>query len=310
MPWCWSASISLASACGRQPAHTRGWGGVDLCRPIVRWPHTWGHHGVVQQVRCTRADALVLVSIDLSGICGWSLTLACTRLGRGGLVSPNSSMAPHLGTPWCGATGPLHSRGCPGDGHHRSLWHWRVVAISRMHAVGAGWTCVAQKFDCHALGDTKAWCNRSVALTRMPWGWSASISLAFAGVRQPAHTRGWGGVDLSRAIVRWPRNWGHHGVVQQVRCTRADALGMVSIDLSGICGWSPTRAHTRLGRGGLVSPNSLMATHSGTPWRDATGPLHSRECPGDGHHGSLWHLRVVANSRTHAVGAGWTCVAK
>jgi len=116
-----------------------------------------------------------------------------------------------------------------------------------------------------------AWCNRSVALARMPWGWSPSISLAFAGGRHPADARGWGGVDLSRPIVGWPRNWGHHGVVQQVRCTRADALGMVTIDLSGICGWSPTRGRTRLGRGGLVSPNSSMATQLGTPWRGFTG---------------------------------------
>jgi len=215
-----------------------------------------------------------------------------------------------LRTPWGGAAGPLHSRGCPGDGHHRSLWHLRVVANPRMHAVGAGWTCVAQEFDGHALGDTMAWCNRSVAIARMLWGWSASISLAFAGGCQPAHARGWGGVDLCRPIVRWPRNWGHHGVVQQVRCTRAVALGMVSIDLSGICGRLPTRACTRLGRGGLVSPNSSMATQLGTAWRGATGPLHSRGCPRDGHHRSLWHLRVVSNPRMHAVGAEWTCVAQ
>jgi len=155
-----------------------------------------------------------------------------------------------------------------------------------------------------------AWCNRSVALARMPWGWSPSILLAIAGGPQSAHARGWGVVDLSRPIVRWPRDWGHHGVVQQVRCTRADALGMVTIDLSGICGWSPTRARTRLGRGGLVSPNSSMATQLGTPWRGATGLLHSRGCPGDGHHRSLRHLRVVATPGMHAVGAGCTCVAQ
>ena len=63
-------------------------------------------------------------------------------------------------------------------------------------------------------------------------------------------------------------------MVQQVRCTRADALGMVTIDLSGIRGWSPTRGRTRLRRGGLVSPNSSMATQLGTPWRGARGLLH------------------------------------
>jgi len=183
MPWGWSPSISLAFAGGLQPAHARGWGGVDWCRPIVRWPRTWGHHGVVQLDRCTRADALGIVTIDLSGICGWSPTRACKRLGWGGLVSPNSSMGTHLRTPWGGATGPLHSRECPGDGHHRSLWHLRVVGNPRMHAVGEGWTCVAQKFDGHAIADTMAWCNRSVALARMPWGWSPSISPAFAGGR-------------------------------------------------------------------------------------------------------------------------------
>jgi len=154
------------------------------------------------------------------------------------------------------------------------------------------------------------WCNRSVALARIPWGWSPSISLAFPGALQPAHARGWGGVDLCRPIVRWPRNWGHQGVLQQVRCSRADALGMVSIDLSGISGWSPTRACTRFGRGGFVSPNSSMATQLRTPWGGATGPLHSGGCPGDGHHRSLWHLRVVGNPRTRAVEAGWTCVAQ
>jgi len=226
-----------------------------LCRPIVRWPHTWGHHGVMQQVRCTRADAVGMVSIDLSGICGWSPTRAHTRSGRGGLFSPNSSMATHLETHWRGATGPLHSRGCSGDGQHRSLWHLRVVANSCMHAVGTG-------------------------------------------------------RDLRRPIVRWPHTWGQHGVVQQVRCTRADAVGMISIDLSGICGWSPTRACTRLGRVGLVSPNSSMATHLRTPWRGEAGPLHSRGYSWDGQHRSLWHLRVVANLRMHAAGAGWTCVAQ
>ena len=195
----WSPSISLAFVGVRQPAHTRGWGGVDLCRPKVRWPRHLGHHGVVQQVCCTRADALGMVSIDLSGICGWSPTRTCTRLGREGLVSPKSSMATPFGTPRRGATGPLHSRGCSRHGHHRSLWHLQVVA---------------------------------------------------------------------------------------------------------------TRAHTRLGRGGIVSPKSSMGSHFGTPWRGAAGPLHSRGCPGAGHHRSLWHFLVVANPRTHAVGAGWTCVAQ
>jgi len=276
MPWGWSPSISVAFAGGRQPAHARGWGGVDLCRPIVRRARIWGHHGMVQQVRCTRVDAVGMVTIDLSGIRGGSPTRACTRLGRDGRLPPNSSMATHLRSPWRGATGPLHSRGCPGDGHHRSLWHLRVVANPRTHAVGVGWTCVALYVDGLAIGDTMAWCNRSVALAGMPRGWSPSISLAFAGGCLPAHARGWGGVDLCRPIVRWPRNWGHHGVVQQVRCTRGDTSRMVTMDLSGICGWSPTRACTRLGRGGLVSPNSSMATQLGTPWRGATGPLHSR----------------------------------
>jgi len=155
-----------------------------------------------------------------------------------------------------------------------------------------------------------AWRNRSSALARMPWGWSPSISLAFTGGRQPAHARGWGGVDLCRPIVRWPRTSGHHGVVQLDRCTRADALGMVTIDLSGICGWSPTRACTLLGRDGFVSPKSSMATQLRTPWGGAAGPLHSRGCPGDGLHRSLWHFRVVANPRTRAVGTGWTGVAQ
>jgi len=170
-----------------------------LCRPIFRWPRTWGQHGVAPQVRCTRAHALGMAPIDLSGISGWAPTRAHAPLKRDGLVSPNSSMATQLGTPWGGATGPFHSRGFP---------------------------------------------------------------------------------------------------------------GMVTIDLSGISGWSPTRACTRLGRGGLVSPNSSMATHLGTPWRGATGPLHSRGCPGDSHHRSLWHLPVVGNPRMHAAGEGWTCVAQ
>jgi len=201
MPCGWSPSISMAFAGGRQRAHARGWVGVDLCRPIVRCPRNWGHHGVVQQVLCTRADALGMVTIDLSGICGWSPTRACTRLGQGGLVSPNSSVATQLRTPWHGATGPLQSRGCLEDGHHRSLWHLRVVAHARMHAVGARWTCVAQWFDGHTVADTMEWRNRSVALARMPWRWSPSISLAFAGGRQRAHARGWGTVDLCRPIV-------------------------------------------------------------------------------------------------------------
>jgi len=305
-----SPSISLAFAGGRQPAHARGSGGMDRCRPIVRWPRDWGHHGAVQQVRCTCAGAFGMVTIDIPGTCGWSSTRACTRVRQDGLVSLNCSMATPLWTPWRGATGPLRSRGCPGNGHHQSLLHLRVVANPRMHAVGAGWTCVAQLFNGHAIGDTMAWCIRSVAVDRMPVGWSPWISLAFAGGRQPAHARGWGGFDLCRPIVRWPHNCGPHGVVQHVRCIRADALRMVTIDLSGICGWSPTRACTRLGRGGLVSPNSTMPTQLGTPLHGAAGPVPSRGCPGDGHHQSLWHLRVVASAHMNAVGAGWTCVAQ
>jgi len=213
--------------------------------------------------------------MDLSGICGWSPTRACPRLGPGGLVSPNSSMATQLGVPWSSARRPLHSRGCPRDGHHRSLWHSRVVAHSRTRPVAAGWTCVAQQFDGHPIGDTMAWCNKSDALARMPWGWSLWISLAFAGGRQPAHARVWGPVDSCRPTVRWPRSWGYHGVVHEVHCTRVDALGKVNIDLSGIGRSSPTRACPRLGRGGLVSPNSSMATQLGAPWRGARGPLHS-----------------------------------
>jgi len=155
-----------------------------------------------------------------------------------------------------------------------------------------------------------AWCKRAIALAWMPWGWSPSISLAFAGGRPLVDAPGCGGVDLCRPIVRWTPIWGHHGVVQEVHCTRENALGMVTIDLSGIRGWSPTRGGTRLRRGGHVSPNSWMATQLRTPWRGARGPLHSRGCPGDGHHRSLWHSRVVAHSRTHPVAAGWTCVAQ
>ena len=247
-----------------------------MCRPIVRWPPNWGHHDVVHEVHCTRVNALGMVTIDLCGIRGWSRTRGRTRLRRGGLVSPNSSMATQLGTPWRGAIGPLHSRGCPGDGHHRSLWDSRVVAHSQTPPVAAGWTCVAQLFDGHPIADTMTWCNRSVALARMPLGWSPSIILAFVGGCQLANAPGCGGVDACRPTVRWPPNLGHHGVVQQVRCSCEDALGMVTIDLSGICGSSPIRACTRLGRGGLVSPKTSMATQLGAPWRIARGPLHSR----------------------------------
>ena len=41
--------------------------------------------------------------------------------------------------------------------------------------------------------DTMAWCKRSVALARMPWGWSPSISLVFAGGRQLADAAACGG---------------------------------------------------------------------------------------------------------------------
>jgi len=310
MPCGWSTSISLAFAGGRQPEHARGWGGVDLCRPIVRWPRNWGHHGAVQQVRCTCAGAFGMVTIDIPGTCGWSPTRACTRVWQDGLVSLNWSMATPLWTPWRGATGPLRSRGCPGNGQHQSLWHLRVVANPRTHAVRAGSTCVAQLFNGHAIGDTMAWCIRSVAVDRMPLRWSRSISLAFAGGRQPAHARGWGGVDLCCPIVRWPRNCEHHGVVQLICCTLADAFGMGTIDISGIRGRSSTRTCTRVGQNGLVSPNSSMTTRLGTPWRGAAVPLHSRGCPEDCHHQFLWHLRVVANPRMHAVGAGCTGVAQ
>jgi len=155
-----------------------------------------------------------------------------------------------------------------------------------------------------------AWSKRFIALAQMPWGWSPSVFLAFAGRRQHADAPGCGGVDLYRRIVRWPPNWRHHSRVQEVHCTSADALGMVTICLSGFRGSTPTRGRTRLRRGGLVSPNSSMATQLGTPWRGARGPLQSHGCPGDGHHRSLWLSRVVAITRTHPVAAGWTCIAE
>jgi len=43
-------------------------------------------------------------------------------------------MGTQLGTPWRGAAGPLHSGGCSGDGHHRSLWHLRVIGNSPLTA--------------------------------------------------------------------------------------------------------------------------------------------------------------------------------
>ena len=52
------------------------------------------------------------------------------------------------------------------------------------------------------VGDTMAWCKRSVALARRPWGWSSSISLAFSGGRQLADSPVCGGVNLCRQIVR------------------------------------------------------------------------------------------------------------
>jgi len=236
-----------------------------LYRRIVRWPPNWRHHGVVQEVHCTRADALGMVSIGFSGFCGWSPTSGRTRSRRGGLVYPSKSMATRLRTPWRGPRGLLHSRGCPGDGHHRSLWLTRVVTTSRTHPVAAGWTCIAELFDGHPIEDTMAWSKRSIALALMPWGWSPSISLAFAGHRQVADATGCGGVDLYRPIIRWPPNWGHRGGVQEIHCIRADAVAMVTIGLSGIRRWLPTRGRTRLRRGGLVSPNSSIATQLGTP---------------------------------------------
>jgi len=155
-----------------------------------------------------------------------------------------------------------------------------------------------------------AWCKRSIALALMPWGWSRSISMAFAGHRQVADASRCGGVDLYRRVVRWPPNQGHRGGKQVVNCTRADALAMVTICLPGIRGWLRIRGRTLLRRGGLVSPNSSMVTQLGTPWRDARGSLHSRGFSGDGHDRFLWLSRVVANSRTHPVAAGWTCIAQ
>jgi len=108
-----------------------------------------------------------MVIIDLSRIFGWSPTRGLTRLRRGELVSPNSSMTTQLGTPWGGARGPLHWRGYPGDGHHRSRWHLRAVANSRTHPAGAGWTCVAHLFDGHAIGDSMAWFQSAVARASM-----------------------------------------------------------------------------------------------------------------------------------------------
>jgi len=155
-----------------------------------------------------------------------------------------------------------------------------------------------------------AWSKRSIALALMPWGWSRLSSLAFAGHRQVADAPRCGGVDLYRRVVRWPPNQGHRGGKQEVHCTRADALGMVTIDLSGIRGWLPIRGRTRLRRGGLVSPNSSIATQLGTPWRGARGPLHSRGCRWHCHHLSFLLSRVDANSRTHPVAAGSTCIAE
>jgi len=225
-----------------------------LYRRIVRWPHNWGHRGVLQEVHCSRTDALGMVTIGFSGFRGSSPTRGRTRSRRGGLVYPSKSMATRLGTPWRGARGPLHSRGCPADGHHRSLWLSRVVTNSLTLPVAAGWTCIAEFFDGHPIGDTMAWSKRSMTLARMPWGWSPSVFLAFAGRRQLADAPCCGGVDLYRRIVRWPHNWGHRGVLHEVHCTRADVLGMVTIGFSGFRGSSPTRGRTIRGGVDLYIP--------------------------------------------------------
>jgi len=96
--------------------------------------------------------------------------------------------------------------------------------------------------------------------------------------------------------------------VKEVHCTRADALGMVTIDLAGCRGSLPTRGRTRLSRDDLVSHHCSMATQLGRLCHCERRPLHSRGCPGDGHHRPLCLSRVVANSRTHPFAVGWFCI--
>jgi len=92
--------------------------------------------------------------------------------------------------------------------------------------------------------------------------------------------------------------------VKKVHCTGGDALGMVTIDVSGFRVWAQARGRTWLGRGEFVSPKCSMATQFGTPRRCEKGPLPLRGCSGHGYHRRLRLSRVVANSRTHPVGAG------
>jgi len=204
---------------------------------------------------------------------------------------------------WCkrsfaprhGANGRLHSRRFPEDGHHQPLWLSRVVAHSRTHPVAAAWTFIVLLFNGLPTWDNMAWCKRSIELARMRLGWSPSTSLAFAGGSQLADAPGGGGVHLYRLIVRWPPNRGREGVVQEIHCTRADVLRLVTIDRSGVRGWSPTRGSTKLQRGGSELPNWSMAPQLGRPLRGARGRSHSRGRPVDGRSRHIWLSRVAAN---------------
>jgi len=98
--------------------------------------------------------------------------------------------------------------------------------------------------------------------------------------------------------------------VKEVYCTVADSLGMVTIDLSGFRGSSPTRGRTLFWWGGSVSSNCSMDPQLGTPWRCARSLLHRAGCPEDGHHRLLWLSWVVANSRTHPGLVVWFCIAQ
>ena len=93
-----------------------------------------------------------------------------------------------------------------------------------------------------------------------------------------------------------------------IHCTRADALAMGTLDLSGFRGSSPTRGRTRLSRDELLWHNCSMATQMGGLWRFERRPLHSRGHPEDGHQRPLWLSRVVAKSGTHPAAAGSVCV--
>jgi len=160
---------------------------------------------------------------------------------RGGRAWPKQSMTTQVETHWRCARRSLDPRGSMRNGRLPSFSQTRAVAHPWAHVVPLGWTCMAQALNDHATRDTMAVLKTFIGPARKHWGWPRSISFALAGYRKLVGARRGSGVYWYGPSVQEPRSWEHNGRVHDVHCTRANPMGVATVDLSCARGWSPPR---------------------------------------------------------------------